>query len=122
MPFTFSVNPKEVVIVEGKRSQWQPPPVQITEATVPYLAQIVPDEPILANAFVTENIPYEWPTGATQAMTVPIYTAVKGPLDCSVRTSQSQQHSPDCSTLTIVNVYERRNRNSTGCRQRPTGL
>ncbi len=64
MPFTFSVNPKEVVIVEGKRSQWQPRPVQITEATVPYLKQLVPDEvPRLANAFVTEDIPYEWSSG-----------------------------------------------------------
>jgi hypothetical protein len=63
MPFTFSVNSKEVVIVEGKRSQWQPCPVRIEEATVPYLRTLVPDAPLLANAFVTENIPYEWSRG-----------------------------------------------------------
>lgn len=63
MPFTFSVNPKEVVIVEGKRSQWQPSPVEIVEATVPQLRHFVDEEPLLANAFVTENIPYEWSSG-----------------------------------------------------------
>lgn len=63
MPFTFSVSPKEVVIVEGKRTQWQPRPVRIVEATVPYLHQFVPMQPVLANAFITENIPYEWTSG-----------------------------------------------------------
>ena len=63
MPFTFSVNSREVVIVEGKRSKWQPSPVRIDEATVPYLRTLVPDTPLLANAFVTENIPYEWSSG-----------------------------------------------------------
>ena len=63
MPFTFSVNPQEVVLVEGKRSQWQPRPVKIEEATVPYLRTLVPDPPLLANAFITENIPYEWSSG-----------------------------------------------------------
>lgn len=63
LPYTFSVNPKEVVIVEGKRTQWQPRPVRIVEATVPYLRQLVPVEPVLANAFITENIPYEWTSG-----------------------------------------------------------
>lgn len=63
MPFTFSVNPREVVIVEGKRSQWQPRPVRIVEAAVPWLRTLVDQEPLLANAFVTENIPYEWSRG-----------------------------------------------------------
>jgi hypothetical protein len=63
MPFTFSVNEKEVIIVEGKRSKWQPRPVRVIEAKVPYLKQIVPEEPILANAFITQNIPYEWTSG-----------------------------------------------------------
>lgn len=63
MPFTFSVNPKEVVIVEGKRSQWQPRPVQILEAKVPYLSKLVDEPPLLANAFVTEKVPYEWSSG-----------------------------------------------------------
>lgn len=67
MPFTFSVNPKEVVIVEGKRSQWQPRPVRILEASVPQLSSLVADTPLLANAFVTENIPYEWSSGRREA-------------------------------------------------------
>jgi uncharacterized protein YqjF (DUF2071 family) len=67
MPFTFSVNPKEVVIVEGKRSQWQPRPIQIEEASVPYLKSISSAEPFLANAFVTENIPYEWTRGRRES-------------------------------------------------------
>lgn len=67
MPFTFSVNPREVVIVEGKRSQWQPNPIQIEEASVPYLKSISSVEPLLANAFVTENIPYEWTRGRRES-------------------------------------------------------
>ncbi|MGB0744228.1 MAG: DUF2071 domain-containing protein [Opitutales bacterium] len=63
MPFTFSVNPKEVIIVEGKRSQWQPRPVRVLEANVPQLHDFVDAEPLLANAFITENIPYEWGSG-----------------------------------------------------------
>ena len=64
MPFTFSVNPREVVSVEGKRSQWQPRPVRIEAATVPQLREwIESGEPLLANAFVTENIPYQWSRG-----------------------------------------------------------
>lgn len=63
MPFTFSVKPNEVVIVEGKRSKWQPRPVCILEAEVPRLRQFVDQEPLLANAFVTEDIPYEWSSG-----------------------------------------------------------
>lgn len=67
MPFTFSVNPQEVVIVEGKRSQWQPKPIQIETASVPYLTSISSVKPLLANAFVTENIPYEWTRGQRES-------------------------------------------------------
>ncbi len=63
MPFTFSVNPQEVVIVEGKRSQWQPRPIYVEDASVPYLRTLSSTKPLLANAFVTENIPYEWTAG-----------------------------------------------------------
>jgi hypothetical protein len=63
MPFTFSVSDQEVVVVEGKRSQWQPRPVEIIQAEIPYLAQLVHEPARLANAFVTENIPYEWSSG-----------------------------------------------------------
>ena len=63
MPFTFSVSDKEVVIVEGKRSQWQPRPVEVIDAEIPYLKQLVADTPLLANAFVTEDISYEWSSG-----------------------------------------------------------
>jgi len=67
MPFTFSVNPQEVVIVEGKRRQWQPRPIQIEEAEVPYLKSLSSKEPLLANAFVTEKIPYEWTRGRRES-------------------------------------------------------
>jgi hypothetical protein len=63
MPFTFSVNSKAVVVVEGKRSQWQPRPAEVLEASVPCLSTISPVTPRLANAFVTENIPYAWSRG-----------------------------------------------------------
>ena len=63
MPFTLSVNSNEVVIVEGKCSKWQPRPVRIVAANVPQLNQFSNTVPQLANAFVTENIPYEWSRG-----------------------------------------------------------
>ena len=69
MPFTFSVSDKEVVIVEGKRSHWQPRPVEVFQDDIPYLKQLVPESPVLANAFVTENIPYEWSSGRHESRT-----------------------------------------------------
>lgn len=63
MPFTFSVNPTDVIIVEGKRADWQPRPVRVIEAQIPYIKQLTKEPAILANAFITNDIPYEWTRG-----------------------------------------------------------
>lgn len=65
MPFTFTVDQgkKEVVIVEGVRSNWKPEPVAVLRATVPCLQDFSPATPLLANAFVIRNVPYAWKKG-----------------------------------------------------------
>jgi len=67
MPFTFSVEPEEVVVVEGKRTQWQPRPVKILKHEVPFLESFSAAKPILANAFITENVDYAWDRGRKEA-------------------------------------------------------
>lgn len=65
MPFTFTVDRsrREVVIVEGTRSNWKPQPVAVLQATVPALKDFTQATPILANAFLTRNVPYAWKKG-----------------------------------------------------------
>lgn len=64
MPYTFSFDSKkqQMIVVKGIRNQWDPQPVNILNYQIPYLDNLK-EEPILANAFITENIDYEWTKG-----------------------------------------------------------
>lgn len=65
LPFTFSwlADNKEMLIVEGVRSNWEPRPVEVTHATAGLLQQPALKGAVLANAFIIEDIPYYWKKG-----------------------------------------------------------
>ncbi len=65
LPFTFTYNEetKEVLIIEGVRENWVPKPVKVTDYDFEFLRLLNLVNPILANAFIIENIPYYWKKG-----------------------------------------------------------
>jgi len=68
LPFTFTYNQqtKEVLIIEGVRENWVQKPVQIIDYDFEFLRTLNLRNPILANAFIIENIPYYWKKGKTE--------------------------------------------------------
>ncbi len=65
MPFTFQYDEDggQVLIVEGVRSSWQPQPMVVEQWKVPFLEQRGLEHAQLANAFLVEQVPYEWQKG-----------------------------------------------------------
>lgn len=65
LPFTFTYNKetKEVLIIEGVRQNWTPSPVKVIDYKFEFLDTIKLRNPVLANAFVIRNIPYQWKKG-----------------------------------------------------------
>lgn len=65
LPFTFSYNhkTKQVLIVEGVRENWKPNPLEIINYHTAFFSTKKLPEPVLANAFIIENIPYNWKKG-----------------------------------------------------------
>ncbi len=65
LPFTFTYNQetKEVLIIEGVRQNWTPNPVKVIDYKFEFLDTLKLQNPILANAFVIRNIPYQWKKG-----------------------------------------------------------
>jgi hypothetical protein len=70
MPHTFSaLGDDEVLIVEGVRENWRPRPVRVTTATVPFFAERGLPDPVLASAFLIEDVPYRWKAGRRERCT-----------------------------------------------------
>lgn len=65
LPFTFSYDSKkkEILIIEGIREHWLPKPVEVLEYHFNFLDEIKLKQPILANAFIINQIPYWWKKG-----------------------------------------------------------
>ncbi|MFZ4261598.1 DUF2071 domain-containing protein [Sphingobacterium sp. HJSM2_6] len=65
LPFTFTYNykTKEVLIIEGVRQNWLPSPVKVLDYHFDFLNRLKLDNPILANAFIINDIPYYWKKG-----------------------------------------------------------
>jgi hypothetical protein len=65
LPFTFTLNANrdKVLIVEGVRQNWKPKPLHIVDYNFPFLEQLNIRKPILANAFIINDIPYYWKKG-----------------------------------------------------------
>jgi hypothetical protein len=65
LPFTFTYNKatKEVLIIEGVRQNWTPKPVKVIDYNFEFLNTIKLKNPVLANAFIINDIPYYWKKG-----------------------------------------------------------
>jgi len=65
LPFTFTYNAvtKEVLIIEGVRQNWIPNPMKVLDYNFSFLKSITLESPVLANAFIINNIPYYWKKG-----------------------------------------------------------
>lgn len=66
MPFTFSPEKDGTfVVIDGSRNEWLPRPIRIEEWDVSLFEEspLRDAEPILANAFIVENISYRWEKG-----------------------------------------------------------
>ena len=65
LPFTFTYNEdkNEVLTIEGVRQNWIPRPVKVLEHNFSFFDSLGISNPVLANAFIVENIPYYWKKG-----------------------------------------------------------
>jgi uncharacterized protein YqjF (DUF2071 family) len=66
MPFTFSPeNNSTIVVVEGRRQHWEPRPITVADCRVSLFddAPFSGTTPVLANAFVVEDVAYHWKRG-----------------------------------------------------------
>lgn len=68
LPFTFNYNQtkKEVLVIQGLRENWIPKQVKVIDCQFDFLKSLNLENVTLANAFVIENIPYEWKKGKTE--------------------------------------------------------
>ncbi len=65
MPYTFTYRDKahEILMIEGVRQHWQPRPIKVNAYSIPFLQSMGCESPVLANAFIVEDIPYHWKKG-----------------------------------------------------------
>ncbi|MEL6760799.1 MAG: DUF2071 domain-containing protein [Myxococcota bacterium] len=65
MPHTFSVDRRrrQVLVVRGRRTEWQPEPLAVSRAECGVLSTLELPEAKLANAFSVESVPYHWDRG-----------------------------------------------------------
>jgi uncharacterized protein YqjF (DUF2071 family) len=63
LPFTFTVNEDEILIIEGVRNNWKPQPIQILKDNVGFIQEKKFKNIQLANGFIVSNIPYYWKKG-----------------------------------------------------------
>ncbi|MEX2380937.1 MAG: DUF2071 domain-containing protein [Opitutales bacterium] len=68
LPFTFSYSPdtQEVLTVQGIRRDWKPRPVLVNHLRIPFVDSLALDGLVLANAFLVEEIPYQWNRGTVE--------------------------------------------------------
>ncbi len=72
LPFTFTYDEitKEVLIIEGVRQNWKPKPVNVMEYHISFLNSLHLKNPVLANAFIINNIPYYWKKGKKEVWNI----------------------------------------------------
>jgi hypothetical protein len=63
LPFTFTVGPDSVLIIEGVRREWSPRPVEVVAQRIDFLRTLGLKTITLANAFIVEDVPYHWKKG-----------------------------------------------------------
>ena len=71
MPYTFSYKKEsqEVLMIEGVRSHWKPRPIAVKSYNIPLLKTLSSEKPLLASAFIVENVPYYWKKGKVDLWT-----------------------------------------------------
>lgn len=69
MPHTFASEDggRSVLRVEGVRRHWDPKPVMPVDVSAPFLADLLPDSPVPASAFLVEHVDYRWKSGVREA-------------------------------------------------------
>lgn len=69
LPFTFTYNKetKEVLIIEGVRTNWKPKPLKVEDYHFNFLNTLGFKNCVLANSFIIENIPYQWKKGKIES-------------------------------------------------------
>jgi Uncharacterized conserved protein (COG2071) len=72
LPFTFDYEAPShsIIMIEGVRREWKPVPVHVEVMRRTFFEQppFRGAEPILANAFHVENIPYKWKRGVLERL------------------------------------------------------
>lgn len=65
LPFTFTylAEKQEVLIIQGMRQNWKPKPVKVLSQRFGWLDQAPFEGAVLANAFMIQDIPYQWQKG-----------------------------------------------------------
>ncbi|PWV51744.1 DUF2071 domain-containing protein [Chitinophaga sp. S165] len=65
LPFTFRFNAatKEVLIIEGVRQNWTPKPIKVIDHRFSFFDALNIENPVLANAFIINKVPYYWKKG-----------------------------------------------------------
>lgn len=68
LPFTFTYNSNrhEVLLIEGVRQNWTPTPIAVTACQFSFFDELALKKPVLANAFIINNIPYFWKKGVIE--------------------------------------------------------
>jgi Uncharacterized conserved protein (COG2071) len=73
LPFTFDyeASTHSIIMIEGVRREWKPEPVNVEVLQRTFFDQPAfrGAQPILANAFHVENIPYRWKRGVLEKLT-----------------------------------------------------
>lgn len=74
LPFTFTWNKerREMLIIEGVRSNWTPKPVKLLKADVKLIPALDALNGKLANAFLVSDIPYYWKKGRKEKWNEPM--------------------------------------------------
>ena len=65
--FTYSETTNEMLIIEGVRQNWKPQPVEVATQYFSFFKDQKINDPVLANAFIIENIPYYWKKGKLES-------------------------------------------------------
>ena len=64
--FTYTADTKQMLIVEGKRENWVPQPVEVGRCYIPFFADAGLTSGKLASAFIIKDVPYEWKKGKVE--------------------------------------------------------
>lgn len=68
LPFTFTYNSekKEILIIEGVRTNWKPRPLEVKHHRFKFIDDLKLNEVNLANAFEIVDVPYYWKKGVKE--------------------------------------------------------